>query len=104
MPTTIYKNSSPYFKTPQANDLVQYMRYMEFRDVTADDGDEGIEVSTKFHERPDLLSNNLYGTPDLWWIFIIRNPDQLIDPIYGLVAGLNLYVPSKQRIFSLLGM
>ena len=100
----IYNSSSPYFNTQQKNDLIRYMDFMEYRDIPVDDSDEVVTVSSKFHHRPDLLSNKLYGTPDLWWIFIVRNPDQMMDPIYDLVSGLELYTPIKQRAFSLLGM
>jgi len=100
----IYNQSSPYFETIQKNDLVSYLDVLEFRDIPEDDTDIAITVSTKFHQRPDLLSNDLYGTPDLWWIFIIRNKDQMVDPIYGLLAGLELFVPTKERAFGLLGL
>ncbi len=99
----VYNKSSPYFNTSQKNDLVRYLDFMEYRDIAADDNDQELIVSTKFHQRPDLLSNDLYGTPDLWWIFVVRNPDQMVDPIYDLVSGLELYVPTKQRALSLIG-
>ena len=102
--TVIYSKASPYFDTIQKNDLVQYLDFMEFRDIPADDTDEFITVSTKFNQRPDLLSNNLYGTVELWWIFSVRNPDQMIDPIYDLVTNLELFVPTKERAFGILGL
>ncbi len=102
--TAIYKKSSPYFKTPQRNFLIEFLDFLTFRDIPDDDTDEVIIISAKFNERPDLLSNELYGTPDFWWIFAVRNPDELIDPIYDLVAGLEIVVPTRQRLFSLLGL
>ena len=100
----IYNSSSPYFNTQQKNDLVRYLDFMEYRDITADDSDTVLVVGSKFHQRPDLLSDDLYGTPELWWVFIVRNPDQLTDPIYDLVSGLELFVPTKQRLLGLLGL
>ena len=102
MPLT-YIKESPYFNTIQKNDLIQYLDFLQFRDIPADDTDIAMTVSTKFHQRPDLLSNELYGTTDLWWIFIVRNPDQMVDPIYDLVTGLDLLVPTKQRALNLVG-
>lgn len=99
-----YTKGSPYFNTEQRNDLVSYLGFMEFRDIPSDATDMAISVSTKFHQRPDLLSNDLYGTPELWWIFIVRNPDQMVDPIYDLVAGLDLFVPTKQRVLASVGL
>lgn len=99
-----YTKGSPYFDTIQKNDLVSYLAFMEFRDIPEDSTDIAMTVSAKFDQRPDLLSNELYGTPELWWIFIVRNPDQMVDPIYDLVAGLDLFVPTKQRALSILGL
>ena len=99
----IFIKESPYFDTDQKNDLIQYLDFVKFRDIPASDTDIVLTVSTKFHQRPDLLSNELYGTTKLWWIFIVRNPDQMVDPIYDLVAGLDLLVPTKQRALNLVG-
>ena len=98
-----YNKTSPYANTVLRNSLVEYLDFIDFIEIPSHDSDEILTVSTKFHQRPDLLSNNLYDTPDLWWIFVVRNPDQMIDPIYDLVADLDLFVPTKQRIFGLLG-
>lgn len=101
---TIYSKASPYYNTEQKNDLIPYLDFMNFRDISADDTDIAMTVNTKFHQRPDLLSNDLYGTPDLWWIFIVRNPNQMSDPIHDLVTGLDLYVPTKQRVLNIVGL
>ena len=99
-----YKQSSPYKNTNQKNDVVSYLDFMNFRSIPADDTDIAMIVDSKFNERPDLLSYDLYGTPDLWWVFVVRNPDQLVDPIYGLTTSLEIYVPTKERIFNILGL
>lgn len=99
-----YTQGSPYFETGQKNDLIQYLDFMEFRDIPKDGTDIAMTVGTEFHQRPDLLSNSLYGTTDLWWIFIVRNPDQMVDPIFDLVTGLDLFVPTKQRALNLVGL
>lgn len=102
--TVTYKKNSPYFTTPQRNFLVEFLDILNFRSIPGDDTDELIVLSPKFNERPDLLSNELYGTPDLWWIFTVRNPDTIIDPIYDFVTEIEIFVPTRQRIFGLLGL
>lgn len=99
-----YRSSSPFFTTAQRNFFVSYLDVQSFRAIPAHSSDEIIKVSPRFDQRPDLLSNDLYGVPDLWWIFVIRNPDIMTDPIYDLVAGLEIYAPTKERAFSLLGL
>ncbi len=98
--TIEYKKTSPYLNTPQINFLIQYLDFYQNRPVRSDVSDELIAVDPKFHQRPDLLSNDLYGTPDLWWTFAVRNPNLIIDPIYDLVSGMEIFVPTRQRMFS----
>lgn len=102
--TITYTRGSPYFNTDQKNDLVSFLDFIEFREIPSDATDEVITVDTRFHQRPDLLSHNLYGTTELWWVFIVTNPDQMFDPIYDLVSGLDLIVPTQQRLLNVIGL
>jgi hypothetical protein len=67
--------------------------YAPFRDT-----DQIITLGTKYVNRPDLLSFDLYGTSGYWWIFSVRNPDQIKDPIYDMQAGMTIYAPSKNDL------
>lgn len=86
-----YKDTSPYSNTPISS---WYLGLWEFRDVPKLDTDKLIEIPAKFDKRPDLLSQSEFGTPNLWWVFAIRNPDELIDPIEDFTAGKQIYVPT----------
>jgi|TARA_B110000967_G_C18438410_1_gene341975 hypothetical protein len=55
-------------------------------------------VDAKYAKRPDLLAHELYGTVRLWWVFALRNPDLIIDPIEDFVSGLPIYIPTKETI------
>lgn len=99
-----YKNSSPYFTTPQRNFLIEFLDLIKFQNIPVDLTDEIVEITSKFDKRPDLMSNALYNTPDLWWIFAMRNPDLLIDPIFDFKVGNEILVPTKSRLFNLLGL
>jgi hypothetical protein len=101
--TEDYKSTSPYINTTQRNDLIEYLDLWTQRTIPVDDSDEPLIVSRKYHERPDLLSYDLYGTSEYWWVFAIRNPNSIQDPIYDLVADLEIFVPTKQRVLSFLG-
>lgn len=103
--TERYQNVSPYFKTAQRNYLIEYLDSYTNRPVPSDDTDELISVSPKHEHRPELLAYELYGTPQLWWIFAVRNPNLIIDPIYDLTAGLEIFVPTRSRVFqNILGL
>jgi len=62
-----------------------------------------VELPSQFEHRPDLLANEAYGDPRLWWVFAIRNPSVIKDPIYDLVSGVKIYIPQKQALLTVLG-
>ena len=86
------KDTSQYSLTPVKN---WYLDLWVPRTVTASDHEPIITIPPAFDQRPDLLSQQEYGTPKLWWVFAIRNPDLIIDPINDFIAGIEIYVPSN---------
>lgn len=60
--------------------------------------DKSMILAAKYHERPDLLSYDEYGTVDYWWVFMERNKDVLFDPIYDFKAGIVIIVPPIDSI------
>lgn len=52
-------------------------------------------LKSKHAHRPDVLANELYGNPRLWWVFAHFNQDILIDPIIDFTSGLEIQVPTK---------
>lgn len=84
------KDSSQYLLTPIKN---WYLDQWIPRQIPKSDFDKIIIIPPEFDQRPDLMSNQEYGTPRLWWVFCMRNPDLIIDPINDFVAGLEIFVP-----------
>lgn len=95
-----YRNSSPYFNTPQTS---WYLGVLEYRDIPRDGSDRIRILESKYDTRPDLLSYELYGTPNYWWVFMILNPNTIKDPIYDFKAGISIYVPTSNRLSTILG-
>jgi|LauGreDrversion4_2_1035121.scaffolds.fasta_scaffold216828_2 hypothetical protein len=60
--------------------------------------DERYVINAMYDERPDLLAHDLYGSTRLWWVFTIRNPDLLKDPIRDFKAGLEIFLPSAENV------
>jgi hypothetical protein len=87
-----FKKSSPYVNTP-INDW--YLDIMPTLKVPKSDYDKIVKIPAEYDQRPDLLSQAEYGTPSLWWVFAVRNPDTLIDPINDFIAGTEIYVPDS---------
>lgn len=100
MPRVEYRQRSPYAETSQTS---WYLRQLNLRRIPADGTDRAITVKSKYVERPDLLSFDLYGTTDYWWIFAVRNPNTIQDPIFDLQAGTEIFVPTRDRLTDILG-
>lgn len=60
--------------------------------------DENYVIASGYEERPDLLAHALYGNSRLWWVFAIRNPDVLRDPIRDFKAGTKIILPSEGAV------
>ena len=55
-------------------------------------------IPAKFARRPDLLAHELYNNTRLWWVFALRNPDILVDPIRDFKAGVTIKLPSAEAV------
>jgi hypothetical protein len=60
--------------------------------------DEKYVINAMYDERPDLLAHDIYGSARLWWIFALRNPNILKDPIRDFKTGLSIFLPSKDNV------
>ena len=97
-----YTKSSPWHNTSfnQSGEL----GVLNIRPVPAEDDDIYYTIESQYNYRPDLLAYDLYGTSKLWWVFAQRNMDVLIDPVYDLIPGTQIYIPQGPQLRSLLGM
>ena len=99
MTKTTYAKTSPYYSTKQAS---WFLSNLELRDIPPHTSDRIITIENKHHERPDLLAFDLYGSAEYLWIFMVRNPNVIKDPIYDQTAGKRIFVPTMDRLLSLL--
>lgn len=90
--------ASPYRSTKVVG---RFAGYYVHRSVDPHQDDAIVKVSTRWHQRPDLMSYDLYGNPDLFVVIAVRN--KLQDPIYDLVEGIDVVVPSADRARQLTG-
>lgn len=63
--------------------------------------DEDYTIDFDVDERPDLLAFKIYGDSNLWWVFALRNPDELIDPIKDFKQGVSIKLPSAESVQNL---
>lgn len=91
----VNKPSSPYYTT-SVRDF--YLDLLALRPVAPSSNDKLVTITPKYEKRPDLLANDLYGSPRLWWLFAARNMDILVDPIEDFVAGVTIYTPAPEQV------
>jgi hypothetical protein len=96
-----FPSTSAYYETLQTN---WYTAQFVWRAIPADTTDSYIyALDKKYENRPDLLSYDLYATPAYWWIFMVRNMNVIRDPIWDMVAGISIWVPTTTYLQSVLG-
>ena len=96
-----YSKTSPYYKTGVFD---KFLDVMVNRDVPSNSSDAAIVISAAYHQRPDLLAYDLYDDARLWWIFAVRNPNTLEDPVFDFTTGTVIYVPTPEVLTSALGL
>ena len=55
-------------------------------------------IKRSVNERPDLVANFAYDNSRLWWVFALRNPDILKDPIRDFKAGTTIILPAANSV------
>lgn len=86
------KDTSQYLSTPIRD---WYLDLWIPRTVPKSEFDKIAIIPPAFNQRPDLMSQQEYGTPRLWWVFAVRNPDLLNDPIEDFISGMEIYIPEN---------
>jgi hypothetical protein len=90
-----YKRNSHLRATPVANGYTSIYVPPLVPDFTqADD----FTVTQKYVKRPDLLSYDLYGDSNFWWVFVLYNRNLILDPINDLTLGKKIIVPRRNFI------
>ena len=96
-----YSNTSPYNGTGTWG---PFLDVWAGKTIAPAATDARYEIDPPFNLRPDLLAHKLYGDSNLWWVFAIRNPDVLKDPIFNFLAPNIIYVPTAATVKKALGL
>ena len=92
-----YAPESPYAFTQI---IGRFLAYYVHRQVPPHHLDVIIVLENeRYTHRPDLLATDLYGDPDLFWVFAIRNGLQ--DPVFDLEFGVPLVIPHPSFVRTL---
>ena len=96
-----YSPTSPYSDTLQLSNRLDIYSPRTF---AFDKDDVEYRIDSWYENRPDLLSYDLYGTPKLWWVFAVRNPDVIKDSVFDFVAGTVIRIPKQDNLQTGLGV
>ena len=99
--TVEYRQDSPYAQTRMQG---TYLDIYEPRPIPSYADDVLFTVNATYQFRPDLLAYDLYGNQNLWWVFAVRNPNAIEDPIWDFRVGKKIYIPKKATLSKALGI
>jgi hypothetical protein len=75
-----------------------FLDYNALPSIPKYESDEEYIIDQAYNERPDLLAYVLYGNSRLWWVFALRNPDVIEDPVRDFAAGTTIRLPTKETV------
>lgn len=81
-----------------------FMDVANIPNIPMDGSDIQYQIDAIYKYRPDLLAYDLYSDSGLWWVFAVRNPNVIQDPIYDFEPGVIINVPKKQNLIAALGL
>lgn len=96
-----YLTSSPYFNTDLFGEFLDTLNY---RVIPKEVDDIVYTIKPQHALRPDLLAYDLYGDANLWWVFAVRNPNTIEDPIFDFQPGVTIFLPKSTTLKKALGL
>jgi hypothetical protein len=98
---TTYSKTSPYYGTAKYGNFLDVMSPRSFPALSTD---VKYIIDRVYKNRPDMLAYDLYGDAALWWVFAIRNPNTIKNPIGDFVPGVMIRIPTKDTLVTALGL
>jgi hypothetical protein len=95
-----YGKYSPYVSTSMFGN---YLDIASIPNIPPQVDDITLTINNNYENRPDLLAFDLYGDANLWWVFAIRNPNIIKDPVFDMKPGTIIYIPKQTTIVQALG-
>lgn len=96
-----YSKTSPYSGTMTWG---PFLDVWAGKTIPAEVTDAVYQIDPAYDLRPDLLAYDMYKNSDLWWVFAVRNPDTLVDPLLSFVTGTIIYVPTIATVHKAIGL
>ena len=89
-----------FYKNTEKDEF--FLKYYEPYEITFDVSDYYMVIPTEYDLKPGGLANELYGDPQLMWVFSVFNRDTIADPLFDFRAGKIIRVPTRERLRTIL--
>lgn len=76
------------------------LEYHERSVFPTDETDIVYAIERQFSGRPDMIASLFYNEPRYWWVIAQHN--NVLDPFSELVTGRLIYIPTKERLATML--
>jgi hypothetical protein len=96
-----YSKTSPYANTQTWGEFLDVWNSVT---IPADVTDAVYQIDPVYNLRPDMLAYDMYQDSNLWWVFAVRNPNTLVDPLLSFRAPTVIYVPTRAVVIAALGI
>lgn len=90
------KSDSLYMATASSDTFLDYYKPIDI--PLNDETDYIITISPAYHNKPGKLAYDLYGNANYRWVFRYFNNNKINDPIFDLIEGMSIIVPTKERL------
>lgn len=87
---------SRYVQGGTTEELEKSLGWWERKIIPRRDDDIAYVIPVDKVGRPDLISYEIYGTPDLMWLILQYN--NILDPTLEMDAGVELFLPTPSRV------
>ena len=98
--------ATPYSKSSLYATTTFYGNFLDFANfprIPRNADDVVFTINKTYQYRPDLLAYDLYGDANLWWVFALRNPNTIKDPLFDMTIGNKIYLPKKTDLAGIIG-
>ncbi len=97
-------NKNSFLKSARNMSFYTGLNYMNLPKVESSTSDTQFLITKKYANRPDLLANDKFGSPELWWILALSNLEIIKDPITDFKEGTIIRLVTENKAKSIAGM
>lgn len=96
-------NRNSFLKNALNMSFYTGLNYLNLPAISKSVTDSKFLITSKYANRPDLLANDKFGTPELWWVLVLSNLEIIKDPITDFKEGTIIRLITADRAKTVAG-